>query len=371
MVVDEDEALIDGERAAGDARHLAYARGGFFRAIHLLDIHNLVGGTPDVEELIAKALHTYETIADAKPGDTCVVGVEADYYDNVHEVSKLWPGLEGGRGCNFAFEIVVGGASPHGVDQALLTAIDLMRRRNGDAFVNDYGHAKFAAGKGVWSGLAEELEAEGLRTSFPGTDDEDIELVRPTVSGVAAADPEEAEETRTIHVIDIENLVGGWADDERLIATALKAYESETPPHIRDTVIVGIRADFHPQLHAVRRRPPGTKRRGCHFDFTIVVGHNGKNGADQALATAIALMRLRREASLTEDYAQASIASGDFGFAALAADLQSEGMSIVHTVGRGKASYDWYITVDADEREITDTVNARFRQLYPHGRTHL
>ncbi|ABM16765.1 NYN domain-containing protein [Mycolicibacterium vanbaalenii] len=370
MVLDDDQELDYSGRPDAGARHLAFVEGGHFRTIHLLDIENLIGGSADDEALIAKALHTYEADADPKPKDTLVVGVPADCYSHLYEISTLPAGLAD-RGCNFAFQIVVGGAPPHGVDQALLTAVDLIRRRSSGAFAHDYGRAKFATGGHVWSALAEELRAEGVRTSTPGTEGEHIESVASPASDVVGLNPEPAAATRTIHVIDIENLVGGWADDERLIATALKAYEDETPPVAEDTVIVGIRANFHPQLHAVRRRPPGSKKRGCRFDFTIVVGHNGKNGADQALETAVALMRMRREAVLTEDYDQASIASGDFGFAALAADLQSEGMSIVHTVGRGDSSYDWHITVEADEREITEIVNARFRQLYPHGRDHL
>jgi hypothetical protein len=148
---------------------------------------------------------------------------------------------------------------------------------------------------------------------------------------------------RAVHLIDIENLVRGKAGDERLVVAALSAYQTTHPRKV-DTLVLGVAARSHRLLNELRQRP--RKGRGWAFNFTIVVGHNGPDGADEALLTALELLR-RRSPPLIEDYTQVVFASGDGAFVDVAAELQGDGLSVVHVVGMASANRAWRTKVHA------------------------
>lgn len=118
---------------------------------------------------------------------------------------------------------------------------------------------------------------------------------------------------RTLHVIDVENLVGGSAAGATAVAPALSAY--------RSTVHVG------DGDHAVLAAGPtlavaaGLAWPGCQLRF----GH-GLDGADRALLECV------DAAFAAAHYDRVVVASGDHAFVPLVSRLRALGVAVVLVV---------------------------------------
>lgn len=152
---------------------------------------------------------------------------------------------------------------------------------------------------------------------------------------------------RTLHVIDLENLVWGRADKRRLVIAALAQYQAKVLLDAsRDMFIVGVKADFHHPVSDIRAAAPGPDGRGCEFDFTIVYGHNTTDGADDALLTAVELLRSRTP-PLRDDFRQVAYASADKKFIKQAVELKSEALQILQVIGLNTDRPAWEATLSA------------------------
>lgn len=161
---------------------------------------------------------------------------------------------------------------------------------------------------------------------------------------------------RSVHIIDVENLAGediGFGT----IRQALSLYETATGPRDADVLIVGIAEMHHGILVGLAKQRPND--RGFTFGYTTVLGRNGANGADEALLTALELLR-RRTAPLRDDFGQACFGSGDWQFVEPARQLEHEGLWIVQVQGKGKVSRQWKVRVHADRRSFHNKMAAYY-----------
>jgi hypothetical protein len=115
---------------------------------------------------------------------------------------------------------------------------------------------------------------------------------------------------RTLHVIDIENLVGGSGAGATAVAPVLSAY--------RSTVAVG--GDDHTIIAAgpTLAVAAGLAWPGAQLRF----GH-GIDGADRALLDAV------EPVFAASHYDRIVVASGDHAFAPLVAALQARGVTVL------------------------------------------
>jgi hypothetical protein len=114
---------------------------------------------------------------------------------------------------------------------------------------------------------------------------------------------------RTLHVIDIENLVGGSGAGAAAVALVLSTY--------RSTVTVG--ADDHAIIGA---GPTLAVAAGLAWPGARLVLGRGVDGADRALLAAI-------DADfVATHYDRVVIASGDHAFAPLVGALRSRGVAV-------------------------------------------
>lgn len=115
---------------------------------------------------------------------------------------------------------------------------------------------------------------------------------------------------RTLHVIDVENLVGGSAVDLDAVAPALAAYRRSVAVAEIDHVVLGT----GPRLaFAAKVAWPGAQLR---------VGR-GVDGADRALLTAL------ESRFVAARYGRVVVASGDHAFCGLVSSLRALGTAVV------------------------------------------
>jgi hypothetical protein len=114
---------------------------------------------------------------------------------------------------------------------------------------------------------------------------------------------------RTLHVIDIENLVGGSAAGPAAVGPALSTYRAAAPVLAGDHAVIGSGTTL---AVAAGVAWPGAQ---------LVLGR-GIDGADRALLVAIDV------AFIAAHYDRVVIASGDHCFAGLAWSLRREGLDV-------------------------------------------
>jgi hypothetical protein len=122
--------------------------------------------------------------------------------------------------------------------------------------------------------------------------------------------PAAAPTGRTLHVIDIENLVGGSAAGPAAVGPALSRYRAAVPVRVGDHAVIGA----GPTL-AVAAGLAWTGAR-------LVLGH-GIDGADRALLDAVDIDFVVRR------YERVVVASGDHCFARLARALRARDLDVV------------------------------------------
>lgn len=148
---------------------------------------------------------------------------------------------------------------------------------------------------------------------------------------------------RTLHLIDVENLVGGEIRTAT-VSRALRTYGRAIKPDKRDTVIVAIAVTHRNILSTLSAQ----SRSG--YRFISVLGHADKDGADEALVNT--LKGLRHRAPLRRDYVQTVFASGDGYFVESAKEVANEGISVVNVTGIGDRSTKWSVQITVDHRHL-------------------
>ena len=118
---------------------------------------------------------------------------------------------------------------------------------------------------------------------------------------------------RTLHVIDVENLVGGSAAGPAAVGPALAAYRSTAPVGLDDHAVIGA----GPTLAVAA----GLAWPGCQ----LRIGR-GIDGADRALLDAV------EPAFAASHYDRVVIGSGDHAFVPLVAALRARGVPVVVVV---------------------------------------
>jgi hypothetical protein len=115
---------------------------------------------------------------------------------------------------------------------------------------------------------------------------------------------------RTLHVIDIENLVGGSGAGPTAVGPALSAYRSAVAVGVDDHAVIG----SGPTLAIAA----GLAWPGAQLRF----GH-GVDGADRALLAAV------EPAFAADHYDRVVVASGDHAFVPLVAALRARGVAVL------------------------------------------
>lgn len=130
---------------------------------------------------------------------------------------------------------------------------------------------------------------------------------------------------RTLHVIDLENLVAGQVTEDN-VRLAWAEYKRVLDVRWDDHVIVGVaKKNAFVTFHAL----PGTVQR--------VVGENMPNGADDALVEATDIRW-----AVTR-FQQVVVASGDERFVGLAKEFGEAGLSLLQVIGGGLTSTELYL----------------------------
>ena len=147
---------------------------------------------------------------------------------------------------------------------------------------------------------------------------------------------------RALHLVDIENLVAGHTVDitYRTIKYALRDYPHHMTLYSGDVMVIGIDARHHVMLHNIVKPLKLKSQTGVAIDIRVVIGHDDKNGADEAIVAGLRLVR-DRTPPLTEDYGQVSFGSGDGHFVPSAKELDAMGLSIVNVIGKGGRAGSW------------------------------
>lgn len=129
---------------------------------------------------------------------------------------------------------------------------------------------------------------------------------------------------RTLHLVDLENLVGGIVSSA-LVAEAWEEYARVTGLRAGDQVIVSV-ARRH-AVDAFFALPAGIRR---------VIGSNAPDGADVALLDDVDVADVARR------FGQVVIASGDHAFVPLARSIVELGVPVIQVIGAGHTSTDLY-----------------------------
>lgn len=132
---------------------------------------------------------------------------------------------------------------------------------------------------------------------------------------------------RTLHLIDVENLVGGVAAGRDAVAPALDAYRRTIDIGPEDHVVLGTGTEL---AFAAKATWPGALLR---------IGR-GIDGADRALLSVL------DPAFIASHYHRLVVGSGDHAFAPMVADLRARRMAVV-VVARDRMS------LSADLRRLT------------------
>lgn len=152
-----------------------------------------------------------------------------------------------------------------------------------------------------------------------------------------------------LHLVDIENLIPYGQVNNDHLRRALTRYLDLLEVAHHDTVIVAIAARHHRALAATsqdaQRARPDTP--GPH----LVLGHDSKNGADDALIGALNLLELRSQ-PLHEDFREVVFASGDARFVPSAKRLKENGLVVVNVSADATRSGAWTAKVDVDLRDF-------------------
>jgi hypothetical protein len=119
-----------------------------------------------------------------------------------------------------------------------------------------------------------------------------------------------AESIRTLHLIDVENLVGGVAAGHDAVGPALEAYRRTITIGPEDHVVLGTGTEL---AFAAKAAWPGALLR---------IG-KGLDGADRALLSVL------DPAFIASHYHRLVVASGDHAFAPMVADLRARRMAVV------------------------------------------
>lgn len=167
---------------------------------------------------------------------------------------------------------------------------------------------------------------------------------------------------RTLHLIDIENLVDGEVHYEAL-NLAFVRYQAKLDPGRFDTLIVSIAARHHRLLADLTAKiRTGQGAGALVLDHKVVVGHDGRNGADDALLMALELVEIRSQ-PLSDDFPQVVFASGDGRFVARAEKLKGQGIVVVNVAtGSGSRADAWEAKVAADLKTIGSGARRRKRR---------
>ncbi|OUS97277.1 NYN domain-containing protein [Rhodococcus sp. NCIMB 12038] len=129
---------------------------------------------------------------------------------------------------------------------------------------------------------------------------------------------------RTLHLIDLENLVDGQVTTQTCTA-AWEEYRRCLDVRWDDHVLVAV---SEKNALTAFLALPGTVQK--------VVGHNRPDGADHALVDAVPLGWAQAR------FQQVVIASGDHFFTSLAENLTTAGMLVVQAIGGGWTSAELY-----------------------------
>ncbi|MEV8223146.1 NYN domain-containing protein [Dietzia maris] len=129
---------------------------------------------------------------------------------------------------------------------------------------------------------------------------------------------------RTLHLVDLENLVGGLVS-ETLVTEVWEEYVRVTGLRAGDQVIVSV-ARRH-AVDAFFALPAGIRR---------VIGSNAPDGADVALLAEVDVADVARR------FGQVVIASGDHAFVPLARAITEAGIPVIQVIGAGLPSTDLY-----------------------------
>lgn len=122
---------------------------------------------------------------------------------------------------------------------------------------------------------------------------------------------------RRLHLLDIENLVGGSHAGEEAVVAAYSSYDGIVGPGPADQLVIACGPTLAPRAwFAAPRRA------------RLLLGR-GLDGADRALRAA-APVRF-----VAEHYSGVVIGSGDGGFAAYARSLRAAGCAVEIVLGRG------------------------------------
>lgn len=129
---------------------------------------------------------------------------------------------------------------------------------------------------------------------------------------------------RTLHLVDLENLLAGWVD-ERSVAEVWAEYQKVTAMRQGDHVIVSVSqrnavATFFSLPAAVQR----------------IIGSNAPDGADHALLDTIDIAWTARR------FGQVMVATGDGIFTPVTARLHAQGLQMVQVIGGGKPATSLY-----------------------------
>lgn len=125
---------------------------------------------------------------------------------------------------------------------------------------------------------------------------------------------------RTLHLIDLENLLCGYLRSER-IRDGLQLYIEQSGYRRGDRVIVAVAARHRGLVGPLL--PNG---------WELVLGDDGPDGADRALVAALPPLP-----EIALSFGRVNLASADHYFKPLARDLRTHGLPVVTFVGNGRS----------------------------------
>lgn len=130
---------------------------------------------------------------------------------------------------------------------------------------------------------------------------------------------------RTLHVVDVENVLGGTHEtaDVHQVAEALSAYDAAVGARPDDLTFYGANPALQFRVHEATARGR-------------VVGRRGPDGADDALLDMVA------GDWVVERFDRVCIGSGDHAFAPFAAALRTAGVHVVVACAPGRISAELY-----------------------------
>ncbi len=149
-------------------------------------------------------------------------------------------------------------------------------------------------------------------------------LIRPTQSHVTRTGRHRSSRPRALHLVDLENLVGGEIASSRV--------------HDIWSEFVRVVDHRHHDLStvAVSQRHSATAFFALPSAIRRVVGKNCPDGADLALIESVDV------GWAAANFGQVIIASGDHIFAPVARQFRAAGLRVVQVVGAGRCSAELY-----------------------------